>query len=230
MKYAFYFVLITLCGNFISGCAHNQQALTEENFYHIPVRGYILKSDVYDLNSRISETEFVDSVKLVNDIWRQANIRFFVTSIEVLKATNEQGYLTSQETFPPLDTIAQSYIQKSTCVLPEFDETVLNVCVMGRLFGDTNGVYFNDDNSMIMWPTTRFGLKNTDTHALAHEFGHFLDLPHNYKTPLYLMRDKRARLNTRKYPLIPILTKDEIIHARNVAKKYHVTPLWVTSQ
>ena len=145
---------------------------------------------VEQMNAQISRDEIRTAFEIVNRIWEQARIRFSVESIVTIEAhtLDEADYAAAFE--GPTRRSGQSIVRTS-CLPEPFPDNVANLCVVGQFPMDLFGVYYpmyGNRFPLVAWPTHIEGGRNIKPAVLAHEFGHFLGLPHNSELDIYLMR------------------------------------------
>lgn len=214
------YLILVVAAFYASGCAWRNAGERDDREYHIPVNAYMLQSEHGRLRAQINRQQLKEVMEKVNAIWQQANIQFYFSSVKFLQASNESNYLDLLNNSESNKEVLSSAL-KEVCIIPDYEVKKLNLCVAGELFDRTGGVYFNDDTPLAFWATVRHGNQYLKPGVLAHEFGHFLDLPHNGLSRKYLMRakssDVRHRFDIRRFTL----TEDEIRHARKIAARYH---------
>jgi hypothetical protein len=185
---------------------------------NIPINVFILSSDFAPLNAEISNEQFANVLGIVNAIWAQAEIQFYVKSVNQLKATNETVY---QHYISQLDKYSKAEINtalRATCSPHSLESKAVNLCIIGQFYNQSGGAFFNLEQPLAMWPTKRNQSPYYNPVALAHEFGHFLGLPHNDLPPAHLMREKSLLGGARFFSKSPTITESEIIKARAFAR------------
>lgn len=205
----------------VSKSGHREQSASPR--YLLPIHAYILQGQHSDLDGNLSQPQLERIIVDVNRIWQQANIGFYLASYANVSAQKEQAYTKAVTTWQQnQDHLAMAYHAKSVC--PQSNQTdtskALRLCVIGQLFNGAGGVYFNDEQPLVMWPSTYFGSTYKSAIFLAHELGHVLDLPHNNGAVTHLMKGKRRQALGKHHITKMQLTEDEIHHARQVAAHY----------
>lgn len=188
----------------------------------VPVRIHIVTSQIStDLNAEISRSETENVFNIVNLIWQQAGIHFEIESVVNLKAANEDQYVAASKRNSKLDTAQKMKVMKQVCNIPNQSKGVLNLCVVGKMSNGSGGVFFKGSKPKVVWPIVlRSGKKPLNPATLAHEFGHFLGLPHNIENDIFLMRGKGNNMRRDKLFNMIRLTENEIIRARKMATRF----------
>ncbi|WP_166425255.1 zinc-dependent metalloprotease family protein [Paraglaciecola sp. 20A4] len=194
----------------------NLKIFANDDFKTIPVRVYIVKADKsHNLNAEISHNEAVNVFNIVNIIWRQAGIHFEIESIVNLQASNEDQYIAARKRKD-----RKMKVMRDVCDIPKQSKGVLNLCVVGQMSNNSGGVSFKSTKPKVVWPIAlRNGKKPLNPATLAHEFGHFLGLPHNTEKDIFLMRGSGNNMLRNKQFNTIQLTESEIVKARKMAIK-----------
>lgn len=189
----------------------------------IPVNVLVLKANGNsELNATISKKTMSQVLVEVNAIWEQANIAFVLDNIESLKAKKVDEYLSLRAHYDNRrDKEKLSLLVKENCETPHYRQDQLNLCIVGRLFNNAGGIFINLTRPITIWPLESKYRQPLNAASLAHEFGHFLDLPHNSLSAQHLMQGRGTTVVNAKYIQF-LLTKNEIRIARNTAKKYNI--------
>ncbi|WP_420934895.1 zinc-dependent metalloprotease family protein [Alteromonas sp. A081] len=216
-------ILIFLLTSLLSACnatnnaqsteITNPKLFADDDFKSIPVRIHVLKSsNAQNLNAKISHNEAVDVFNIVNLIWRQAGIHFEIESIVNLKASNENQYVAARKR-----NDRNMKVMRGVCDIPKQSKGVLNLCVVGQMSNNSGGVYFKSSKPKVVWPSR--GKKPLNPATLAHEFGHFLGLPHNTEKDIFLMRGGGNNMRRNKRFNMIQFTESEIVKSRKMATK-----------
>ena len=220
-----FFILFSACNstNNSQNISQPAQKLYEGNNISIPVRIHLVKAqNTPYLNAQMSQNEVMQTFDIVNLIWKQAGITFEVESIVNLQASNEdqKQYSAAKKRNSKLTRVQKMQVMKNICDISEQSKDVLNLCVLGEMSNGIGGVFFGGLKPKVVWPIAlQNGRKPLNPATLAHEFGHFIGLGHNKEKDIFLMRGSGNNMRRNKQYHRILLTKREVVRARNVATR-----------
>ncbi|WP_159084072.1 hypothetical protein [Saccharobesus litoralis] len=183
-----------------------------------------MKSDKsHELDANISEQEMRDVLAQVNSIWQQAKIEYILSGFEAINAIGAEHFLSYRKTkYKGISYQKEmSLLTRDSCETQLYQQSEINVCVVGQIFNRSGGIFINFESPLVIWPLTSKSSQSLNAASLAHEIGHHLGLSHNYLGARYLMQGLGiSTVKPEQQHLL--LTQKEIDTARNQAEFYHI--------
>jgi len=161
----------------------------------LPVRVHLLSAEVAEeLNAASTEEEIRQRFVAVNEIWKQAGIRWEIESIVSETAANQDAYARWIELDDRRDQRKRRPVMMGLLSPEHRLRDGWNVYVIRRFPVPASGVYFPELGSVL---DTELGPRG-ETHAtiLAHELGHALSLAHTRGVAKNVMRAGGRRPTT----------------------------------
>lgn len=191
------------------------------NVIRVPLRVSFVSTEKYAPLNVADDTSIEKTIEIVNLIWSQANIEFYIDNIKKYKSSNVFRYenvITSNNSTRKEKVGAL----RSVCPKPRKSTLGIDICVVSNSFSPKHGgVAFNFTkfSPMAIWPLFSNGSSDQNPATLAHEIGHTLGLKHAGVNDIYLMRGAGNNIRrVGRYDEIR-LNENEIKIAREVAKK-----------
>ena len=191
---------------------------TKTNWINVPIDVRFLKaSQSSPLDMSSEKGKFTSTLRVVNDIYKQAKIKFVLKSNKTHSVTKaERNEHLRVRNKKPYNMINET--KSITSICPKAVRKNLLVCVIERFKVQSFGGVASEGSRIIVMPSRAGHLKKMNPGALAHELGHLLSLPHaKTKDNNNLMKSGATNRRSSGYNKLK-LTDKQINKARKKAR------------
>ncbi|PIN94176.1 hypothetical protein COU54_00015 [Candidatus Pacearchaeota archaeon CG10_big_fil_rev_8_21_14_0_10_31_24] len=186
------FAILLLTKTSITGNIINLENADTQEQIILPIKVHIILDSSNQYSSTKNGQERLDSINGANYIWSQAKIVFQLKEITITEI--------SSEAIPKAINSNPQELKDN----PNFEDKKINLFLVQNLQG-LNGLAIPEINSILVSDYTTV----SNSRTTAHELGHILNLKHVNPESSLMARGQYGEK----------LSKEEIIQARNKAKK-----------